>query len=197
MARLVTSRSSKNNLGVNMKIICISGKALAGKDTSAGIIKKIIEEKEKSVLIIHNADLLKYICKSIFEWDGNKDEHGRTLLQHIGTDIIRKQRPDFWVKFVTDIVNIFHDNWDYVLIPDCRFPNEIDYLRSNTNHRVYHFRVERPNFDNGLSEEQKNHPSETSLDGVEPDINIINDGTIDDLKNKLFDLVKTMELIGE
>ena len=42
-------------------------------------------------------------------------------------------------------------------------------------------RIERPNYDNGLTEEQKNHPSETELDGFCFDHIIENSGTIGDL----------------
>ena len=165
-----------------MKIICISGKAQAGKDTSANFMKEILEnEYNKNVLIIHNADLLKYMCKNIFNWNGVKDEKGRTLLQYVGTDVIRKQKPDFWVSFICDVVTMFPKYWDYVLIPDCRFPNEIECLK-NTEHEVIHIRVWRPNYDNGLTEEQKNHPSETALDDVEPDYIIENSYTLDNLK---------------
>ena len=48
---------------------------------------------------------------------------------------------------------------------------------------VVHVRIIRPNFDNGLTEEQKNHPSETALDGYRPDILVVNDGTLNDLYN--------------
>ena len=37
-------------------------------------------------------------------------------------------------------------------------------------------RIERPNFDNGLTEEQKNHESETALDDYIFDYRIINNG---------------------
>ena len=71
-----------------MRIIAISGHAQNGKDTTANIIKKHLEERGDKVLIVHYADLLKFICTKYFDWDGQKDEKGRHLLQYIGTDII-------------------------------------------------------------------------------------------------------------
>ena len=79
--------------------ICVSGLARHGKDTSAEIIKKILEERGYSVLIAHYGDLLKFICKNFFGWNGEKDTDGRTLLQQVGTNCIRKQNPDYWVDF--------------------------------------------------------------------------------------------------
>lgn len=178
-----------------MRIICISGKAQHGKDQSAKFIKDILNTKyNKKVLIIHNADLLKYMCKSIFEWDGNKDEKGRTLLQYVGTDVIRKQDHDFWVRFISNVVNLFPNEWDYVLVPDCRFPNEIEYLKENTNCEVIHLRVKRPNFDNGLTVEQQSHPSETALDNTEPDYTLINGSTLNELYFRLLAFMNLIEV---
>ena len=63
-----------------MKVILISGKAQHGKDTSALILEEIYEAENKRVLITHYADLLKYICKQYFNWDGKKDEKTALLL---------------------------------------------------------------------------------------------------------------------
>lgn len=171
-----------------MKVICISGHARNGKDTMAAIMQKMLWGFGKRVLIIHNADLLKFMCRQYFGWDGNKDEAGRTLLQYVGTDVVRAQEPDFWVDFIAHMLRLFPDEWDYVLIPDCRFPNEIDVLRSN-GFDVVHIDIVRNEFDNGLTDEQKNHPSETAMDNTVPDITIMNDGTLADLTRKAMDLI--------
>lgn len=163
-----------------MKIIAISGHAQNGKDTMAAILRRKLEENGEKVLIAHYADLLKHICKAFFAWDGNKDEHGRQLLQYVGTDVIRGQAPDYWVDFIISILKMFDGEWDYVLIPDSRFPNEIDKLR-DSGFCVEHVRIVRPHFISPLTKEQQQHPSETALDNVAPDRYIINDGTLDDL----------------
>ena len=100
-----------------------------GKDFIAKEIKSQLEQNGNKVLITHFADLLKYICKSFFDWNGKKDDEGRTLLQYVGTDIIRENNPNYWVKFLVGILEMFYNEWDYVLIPDCRFPNEVDIFK--------------------------------------------------------------------
>ena len=62
-----------------MRVICISGRAGAGKDTVAQIMKEKLEQHGQSVLVTHNADLLKHLCRTLFDWDGQKDEAGRSL----------------------------------------------------------------------------------------------------------------------
>lgn len=162
-----------------MQVILISGKAQHGKDTVAQFMKEELEKHDKSVLIAHYADLLKYICKTFFGWNGEKDEEGRSLLQHVGTEVIREQCKDYWVKFIQGMLCFFPDEWDYVIIPDCRFPNELDGLRFHF--RATYIRVTRPDFDNGLTKKQKEHPSETALDNVKPDFVFANNGTLCDL----------------
>lgn len=171
-----------------MKVVCISGKAQNGKDTTASILKDELEADGNSVLVAHYGDLVKYVCKTFFGWDGNKDECGRSLLQYVGTDVIRAKKPDYWVNFVEDILSFFPGEWDWVLIPDARFPNEIESL-ANRGFDVIHMRVIRSNFVSPLTKEQQNHPSETALDNYKADFYVMNDGTINDLKKKLSDWV--------
>ena len=156
-----------------MKVICISGKAQHGKDTTANLLANLLEDHGYKVRIVHYADLLKYICKTWFDWDGEKDDYGRALLQHVGTDVVRAADPYYWVDFVVSMLKLFPNEWDYVIIPDCRFPNELDTIRAN-DFDMTHVRVIRPNFESPLSMEQQNHPSEIALDNVEPDIIIYN-----------------------
>lgn len=168
-----------------MKVILISGKAQNGKDSVASIMKEKFSADCHSVLITHYADLVKYICEKFFGWDGVKDEDGRSLLQYIGTDVVRSYNPSFWVDFVLNILDMFGEkNWEYVIIPDCRFPNEITSVK-NRGFDTTLIRVERGGFESGLTDEQKNHPSETALDNIKPDYYIHNDGSMDELRNTI------------
>lgn len=172
-----------------MKIILISGKARHGKDSLATFMKEDLERYNKKVLIAHYADLLKFICINYFNWDGKKNIEGRQLLQYVGTDKIRAVDPDMWVMFIIKILKIFPDNWDYVLIPDCRFVNEVKIMQLNFND-VKIVRIYRPNFINDLTEEQRNSESETALDNYTFDYIVCNDSTLDNLKLKAEYLVQ-------
>lgn len=183
-----------------MKIITVSGKAESGKDYTAKKIKLELENYGYNTLICHYADLLKYICKQFFEWDGKKDENGRTLLQTVGTDTIRKQNPNYWVEFIINILTIFPNEWDFVIIPDTRFPNEIELMKENFD--TIAIQVKRPNYTNHLSEEQRQHISETALDDFEFDYTLINPGDEDGMKyevkmfvDHIFDDLKKINII--
>ena len=147
---------------MSTKIILIAGKAQHGKDTVAKILKEELEKGGNKVLITHFAALLKFICKEYFQWNGEKDEKGRQLLQYVGTDCIRKKRPHFWVDFVMELISFFDKEWDYIIIPDTRFKNEIS--ANFKGNLVRTVKVERLNFESPLTPQQQLHPSETDLD---------------------------------
>lgn len=167
-----------------MKVIVISGKAGAGKDTLASILCDKLEALDQQVLITHYADLVKFMCKSYFGWDGKKDEYGRHLMQYVGTDIVRKQNPNYWVDYIIGVLKIFEGEWDHVIIPDCRFPNEIDRLKE-AGFEVIHIRILRPGMDSALTEKQQQHISETAMDHVEADYTVWNIGCLDALRESI------------
>lgn len=144
-----------------MKIILISGKAEAGKTLSAHIIKKKLEKWDKKVVIIPYGAYVKDLARLLYGWNGEKDTYGRELLQKLGTDIIRTREPDFWVDTVKRLVKALRNDFDYVIIDDCRFPNELEAWNDYPNTKI---RVERPYYENSLTVEQRTHPSENALD---------------------------------
>lgn len=166
-----------------LKVCCISAKARHGKDTAAAMMAEYLESKGKRVLITHYADLLKFICAKYFGWNGDKDEAGRTLLQRIGTDVIGAKQPEYWAKFIVDILKFFEDEWDYVLIPDCRYPIEVSTMEDNFDTVV--LRVERPGFESNLTEEQKKHASEVMMDDYPFDALLYNDSDLATFKDKV------------
>lgn len=150
-------------------VVLFSGKAQAGKDTSAKIMARFLSKHHsKRVFIIHFADVLKHICASYHNWDGTKTQEQRQIL----IDVAQKYRDidqDFFVGFVASLIEIYKEEYDIFLIPDNRYLNEINILKSNKRINVHTVRVARFNsdntpFDNGLSNEQKESISETQLD---------------------------------
>ena len=171
-----------------MKVILISGKAEAGKTTTANIIKTFLEELGKKVACIPYGQYVKDTAKLIWNWDGEKDKKGRELLQWWGTDIVRAQDPNFWVDSVVRLAKVIDKYVDYLIVDDCRFINEIEAWRAikyvaldsatdalSSKQRfsdIITIRVERPGHENALTPEQRRHPSETELDDYIFDITI-------------------------
>lgn len=172
-------------------VIPVGGPAQNGKDTIGGKLEAALTSLGKKVLVIHHADLLKYMAKSMFGWDGQKDEKGRHLLQYMGTDVVRKKRPDFWVEHILSLLDLFDGDWDFVIIPDSRFPNEIDAYKE-AGYPTTYIRIVRSNFVSPLTPEQLKHPSETALNDYIPDILIQNEGTLEDLDVKAMEIAKNL-----
>ena len=171
-----------------MKVILISGKAEAGKTTTANIIKTFLGAHWKKVACIPYGQYVKDTAKLIWNWDGEKDKKGRELLQWWGTDIVRAQDPNFWVDSVVRLAKVIDKYVDYLIVDDCRFINEIEAWRAIkyvaldsatdalANRQrfsdIIAIRVERPGHENALTPEQRRHPSETELDDYIFDITI-------------------------
>ena len=157
-------------------IICIAGEAQHGKDTTCDLILKELQGWNRSGVRIAYADYLKHLARVLYGWDGVKDEKGRTILQQLGQRV-REVNPDFWVEIVERTVDtVLHD--EIVVIPDSRYPNEIEYWEKR-GYDVVRIKVTRPQFDNGLTLEQKQHPSETALNGYSFDYRFANTSITD------------------
>ena len=182
--------------------IIISGKAGSGKDTVAQLMKEELEKHGKRVLIIHYGDAVKWVLRDYFNWDGQKDIIGRTLLQRVGTDVVRAKFPNFWTGIVVGLLQCFepYSDFDIALVPDARFPNEIDIALQNLENCIA-VRVQRTNADGSewinpnLTEDQRKHPSETSLDCYAFDYIIHNDEDIELLKESAHTLLEDLKLI--
>ena len=184
------------------RTILISGKAGSGKDTVAQFMKEELEKHGKRVIVIHYGDAVKWVLRDFFNWDGKKDTVGRTLLQHIGTDVVRTQFPNFWTGIVVGLLKSFepYSDFDIALVPDARFPNEVNIALENLQNCVA-VRVNRRNADGSewinpnLTEEQRNHPSETSLDCFAFDYVIHNDEGLNTLEESAKTVLTDLNLI--
>lgn len=176
------------------KIILISGKARNGKTTTAKLLKTKLEAKGNKVLIAAYGDLVKFVCEKYFGTTKEKNEHNRTIWQRVGTDIVREQNPNYWVDFVIDMISMFEDKWDYVIIDDNRFPNELErWIGWDT----ITLRVNRLNFQSPLTLEQQSHISETALDNYEFDYVINSESGLDKLEKEVDKFMEWLEEYSE
>lgn len=181
-----------------MKVIAISGKAEHGKDETARIIKKILEEDGKKVAIMHFGDVLKFVLKEYFNWNGIKDEHGREILQHIGTEVARKNVSNPWGKILTIIIESVSSEFDTIIIADTRMLEEIQIMQNTFGHHAFFIRVNRVNedyspYENTLTEEQRAHRSETELDEYERWNVYLTNRTIKELTEEIKEMIKELK----
>lgn len=161
------------------KLLLISGKARAGKDTTALQLKKAFDSIGHKSTIFHIADYLKFVAAKYYSWSGKKDETGRTLLQTI-SETAREYDPNFLVNVALSTIRLISCDYDTIIIPDIRYRNEIQVL--NNAYECRTFRIERPNYDNGLTAAQASHISEIDLDDyIDWNYIITNDQSIEHL----------------
>lgn len=105
----------------------------------------------------------------------------RRMLQAVGNGAREIVHPDTWVNGFRRR----HGDEIYagakLVVSDMRYPNEADMIFT-LGGEVW--KVVRPDFDNGLGELNGN-ASETAVDEITPDLTILNDGTLQDLRLKL------------
>jgi len=159
-------------------IIGLCGKAGSGKDTVADIITKKCFKNDITCTTIHFAKALKNIAKTVFGWDGQKDERGRRLLQVIGTDCARAYDKDFWIKKWEELL-YWNQDYKVLLVPDVRFENEANAIHIRNGILI---KVFGRAFDLG---ENANHASEAGLSKELIDYTIDNSLTIEALEEKV------------
>ena len=158
------------------KIYLISGKARHGKDTFSSYLKSCYEKSGKKVIVTQLSKYIKYYAREITGWNLTEEDKPRELLQQLGTNIIRERlgKEDLFIKRMIDDIEIFSCFFDAIIISDVRLKKEIDDLRSVYPELVA-INIFRPNFDNGLTEEQQRHKTEIDLDDYDKfDIRVIN-----------------------
>lgn len=168
----------------NFKIFIISGKARSGKTETAKIIENYY--KEKKCITISFAYYLKDYIKRITSWDGNENTKPRELLQKLGIELIKNNIDDkLLINRVLQDIEVFSYFYDIIIISDARLIDEIESIKNSYPNSVS-LRITNKN-SNNLTEEQKNHITETGLDNYNKFDYLVN--------NDYYDLKKEIENI--
>lgn len=174
------------------KIFIAAGKANSGKDTTCSLIDNYIKLKGLKVINLQFSSYIKMYAKEISGWTGDEETKPRSLLQQLGTDIIRKEiDDDFFIKRIIGDIKVYSYYFDVITISDARFPKELDIIK-NTFNNVYKINIKRPNFENNLNKNEKKHITELALDNYDDsnyDYILINDGSLEDLNKKIVKII--------
>lgn len=183
-------------------IIGVGGLKGAGKDTFAQIVDQWAEEHAASspVHTWHFADPLKKSLAALLgtsvEWiNSNKDNPAkfdlpggqkmtlRTLLQRYGTEAHRDIfGQDFWIDQTRGYLSGI-DPTDICVIPDVRFENEVELVKSFGGVLVY--------IENDRVSKDDNHISETQIKNLNFDVSIENNGSLFDFKQRVYRFMNT------
>lgn len=190
-----------------MKKIGLAGRSGSGKDLIADYIgekygyRKIavadgIREEVKEFLsnallteVLHRK-MVPIDFKVVWDayinsiWAKPTSPEMRVFLQWWGTEYRRSQDPDYWIKKLAERLK----NDDLIVVSDIRTPDEMKVVQ-NAGGQVWF--VERPGVGSvGIA----GHYTEVALEGASFDKYILNDGTIENLKNSIDILLSPVRL---
>ena len=166
----------------NPIIYVLSGKAKSGKNTLANIIEKHYQDKK--CIQLSFAHYLKEYVKNITDWNGEEESKPRDLLQSMGIDLLKKINNNLLIDRLCDDIRVYSYFFDVIIVTDARLIEEVETLKNNFD--CVTIRV-ISNLDNGLTEEQKNHITETNLDNYSKFDFIIKNN---DLEKQILEVIK-------
>ena len=161
-----------------MKLIILSGKAGSGKDTVASMLKSKLTGR---TIIISYAYYLKMYAKNVVGWDGSESTKPRTFLQDVG-DLVKEINHNFLINRVVEDIEVYKHYFDNIIICDARFKDEIEIIKEKYKGIVIRINGHY----NNLSDVQRRHNTETSLDNyTDFDYIVFNNGTMKELEQKV------------
>ena len=174
------------------KIFIISGKAKAGKDTTAGFIKDYANHNGLKTINLQFSSYIKMYAKGITNWDGTEENKPRVLLQELGENIRNNLDKYFFINRIIEDIKVYSNYYDIITISDARLPEELDKIKELYSESIK-LHIIRPNFNPYSSDLERNHPTELALDNYENfEHVIINDGTLEDFRIKVDDILKNI-----
>ena len=175
----------------NPVIVLIGGKARSGKSTVGSYFKDVFEDRGGKVIFSPYTKYLKQYIKEVTGEEVVEENKPRDLLQKLSSELIKKTLgyEDLFIRRQIEDISIYSYFFDYIIIPDVRFPEEIERIKSQFPH-VISIGVVREDYQSDLTEEQQNDITEVSLDGYQGFDYIISNHSYTDLKEEVLRIVK-------
>jgi hypothetical protein len=176
-------------------VICLVGKAGAGKDSLASVFYR-----KYGVDRIALADPIKSFAAKMYGFTSEQlwgpsaarnevssrwNLSARRVLQVLGTEIGRQIHPETWLRFCWEqaTVMILQPGCVGACVTDVRFKNEVEFFRTRGAKII---KIVRPELE-ALKGDAGNHPSELEMVDV-PDSSfddvVVNEGSLEDLEAK-------------
>lgn len=159
--------------------ILICGKATSGKTTFATILEELLNKNYTKAKVLHNAKAVKDLAKSFFYWDEEKDEKGRQLLIDI-TNSGYNYQDNFWERETELLFRRYssvYEELEILIIPDWRYISTYDFFKQYG--KIIPICIEKRSLSVGTHD---SHSSENNFKEFPIKYQILNDGTIEDLK---------------
>ena len=177
-----------------MKLYVIGGKAKSGKNTFGKLLREELKEYGYRPCVMHLTTPLYSYAENYFEWNENSDEKPREFLQKMGVEIIKEKlgKKTFLLDRLSEDIEILSEFFDTFIIVDARLKKEFDYLTSKYQD-VVTIKLERENYESGLSDAEKSHITENDLNDYQSFDYLVTNSGIITLKEKAKELIKKEE----
>lgn len=145
-------------------IILIAGRARSGKSLLAKYLKEEYEKQNQKVIISPYTKYLKQYIEEITNQKIDDNNKPRDLLQQISSKVIKGElgKQNFFIDRQIEDIEIYSYFTDVILIPDVRFPEEIQTIKAKFNN-VVSIGITRKNYISTLTKEQLSDITETAL----------------------------------
>ncbi len=174
-------------------IFLLYGKARSGKTTIAEIIKEYYSNCNKKIIITELSKYLKQYAKEYLNWDGNDETKPREFLQFIGTEVIRTNiDPLFLTNRLCQDIQVYSYLYDCIVVGDVRMPDELEIPKQRFK-KVYSIKVVRPGIESELTKQQQQHKTEVALDNYDKFDYIIENTTLEKLKEDTINIIKEVD----
>ena len=166
-----------------MKLYVIGGKAKCGKNTFGEYLREELKDYGYKPCVMHITEPLYCYAKNYFEWDGNENNKPREFFQKMGIEIINEKlgKKDFLLNRLYEDIEILENFFDTFIITDARFKKELTELKEKYKD-VVTIKLERTNYDDELSEEERSHVTEIEVDRINNVKYLVQNNSFKDLK---------------
>ena len=177
-----------------MKIYVIGGKAKTGKNTFGEYLREELKNYGYKPCVMHITSPLYSYARNYFEWDGNENSKPREFLQKMGIEIIQQKlgKKDFLLNRLYEDIDILKEFFDVFIITDARLCHEFDSLKEKYDD-VVTIKLERENYYDYLSPDERKHITETELDQYKNFDYTIQNVDLSDLKVNAIQIVRKEE----
>lgn len=178
-----------------MKIFVIAGKARTGKNTLGNYLRDELKEYGYKPCVMHLTEPLYSYARNYFDWSENTGEKPREFLQKMGIEIIKEKlhKNYFLIDRTCEDIEILSNFFDTFIITDARLIMELEELKKRFDD-VVTIKLERDNYDDLLTDEERSHITETEIDDYRNFNYIIKNTGIDELRKEANNIIKNEEM---
>lgn len=169
-------------------VIAVSGPACIGKTTFSNFL---LEELNKEMHVILQPLATDLKRKAILlGWNEEKDHNGRLFLQNLSKTLRAYHGEEYYAQELYKFMG--NSNFDVIIIDDARMRSEMEYLKNKEDIQLITVKIVNENFVSPLSVEAQKDVTENDLKDYAFDYEIINESTLEDLKNEAIKFSKTI-----